>query len=418
MTMFQHTMKQTLTLFLLWLACCATTCRASGLPLGGSQATVFRKTCPLLSALEDDPALKAFCQAEPLLGQLAQDKRKRLDEASSASAVIEAMTLSDDDAQRIAKGLTSLYSRHRHALDSLMDQAIDPSGAYADIAERGAARLVAMARRDLDGLNHTVEVYVKGCPPMYPRIDSISFDVSQADYATTVVPAYRENVLALADEENLFFSIPLYAALAALDTNDRLQAADFEPLALGVNRKAMEAMATTDWTRYPYSVVLVLGEGPEQRDEPLSKGGRLRCAYAAHLFRLGEAPFVVVSGGRCHPWHTPYCEAEQMKRYLVDVQGLPEQAVIMEPHARHTTTNIRNTVRLLYRTGAPTQKPFLVTSSKQHIDYVDNKAFAGRCKREMGCVPYQSPRRVDSRSIEMVPHPSAMLVNGKEPMDP
>ncbi len=34
-----------------------------------------------------------------------------------------------------------------------------------------------------------------------------------------------------------------------------------------------------------------------------------------------------------------------MNRYLIEVYGISESAILLEPHARHTTTNLRNGMR-------------------------------------------------------------------------
>ena len=70
---------------------------------------------------------------------------------------------------------------------------------------------------------------------------------------------------------------------------------------------------------YPIQPVLVLGAGPEEPNVSISPEGKLRSAYAAMMYRQHQAPFIIVSGGRVHPYHTPYNEAFEMKKYLMDV---------------------------------------------------------------------------------------------------
>jgi uncharacterized SAM-binding protein YcdF (DUF218 family) len=40
-----------------------------------------------------------------------------------------------------------------------------------------------------------------------------------------------------------------------------------------------------------------------------------------------------------------------MKHDLIARLGIPAAAILVDPHARHTTTNMRNAARLLYRYG-------------------------------------------------------------------
>src|SRR5690606_31631357 len=136
--------------------------------------------------------------------------------------------------------------------------------------------------------------------------------------------------------------LPLLSGLRFLEINERWDAAQLEPMSEGVNAAAIERIKTTNWANYPYASLLVLGAGPSQYHQPISPGGILRCRMAARVYKSGLAPFIIVSGGRVHPYKTPYIEAVEMKKYLIDVHGIPADAIIVEPHARHTTTNMRN----------------------------------------------------------------------------
>jgi hypothetical protein len=64
-----------------------------------------------------------------------------------------------------------------------------------------------------------------------------------------------------------------------------------------------------------------------------------------------------------------------MKRSLIRDFGIAEDAIIIDPHARHTTTNIRNAARLIFRYGIPADRPALITTQQYHLDSVDSIAF-------------------------------------------
>lgn len=63
-------------------------------------------------------------------------------------------------------------------------------------------------------------------------------------------------------------------------------------------------------------------------------------------------------GGHVHSFHTPVCEAVEIKKYLVEHLGVPNAAVSIESHTRHTTTNLHNTARLLEINKFQTPTPY------------------------------------------------------------
>src|SRR5690606_3828858 len=156
--------------------------------------------------------------------------------------------------------------------------------------------------------------------------------------------------------------------------------------------------------------------GPSQYHQPISPGGILRCRMAARVYKSGLAPFIIVSGGRVHPYKTPYIEAVEMKKYLIDVHGIPADAIIVEPHARHTTTNMRNAARLLLQYGFPTDKLSIVGSSINHINTVEK--MDARCIKELGYLPYSLGKRISDVLLEFSPSKEALRIDWNEPLDP
>lgn len=77
---------------------------------------------------------------------------------------------------------------------------------------------------------------------------------------------------------------------------------------------------------------------------PLAAGS---CAAAAHDVREGIAPLVIVSGGAVHG---PANEAVLMREELLRL-GVTAERILVEPCARHTTTNLRNAGRLMLAHG-------------------------------------------------------------------
>lgn len=131
-----------------------------------------------------------------------------------------------------------------------------------------------------------------------------------------------------------------------------------------------------------------------------------------------NAPFIIVSGGNVHPARTPFNEAVEMKAVLIREFGLSEAEVLIDPHARHTTTNVRNAVRILFRSGAPMDRPFLVVSDERQIAGIAADAFDTRNRTETGIIPYDLKRLVSRFEVEIQPSLDALQINPTDPLDP
>lgn len=82
-----------------------------------------------------------------------------------------------------------------------------------------------------------------------------------------------------------------------------------------------------------------------------------RLVHAVALFKAGKAPWIVVSGGGRQNART---EAEIM-RDLLEVMGVPRQAILLEDQSRDTYQNAVNTAELLHQLHI--RKILLVTSA-------------------------------------------------------
>lgn len=268
--------------------------------------------------------------------------------------------------------------------------------------------------RELRGVNAILEVYGAGAPARYPQIDG--------PYGAADSPRLREDALtalrmsAIADT-HAAVDPSISLAIALLDVNDRLDAIAFEPINAGLNRDAFAAASTVDWQRYPYTAIIVLGAGPED-GLPLSAAGKLRIKAAAAAYRSGLAPLVIVSGGAVHPRGTKQVEAVQMRQALIQRFGLPAAAVLIEPYARHTTTNLRNAARLLFALDAPSERSALVVSSPEHLDYVAGNDFAERNRRELGYLPGTVGPRRSPFELAYRPATASRMVDPIDPLDP
>ena len=265
------------------------------------------------------------------------------------------------------------------------------------------------------GVNRILDTYIKGNKPRYPAIDAISFPDNDAGYRERV----RQQLAELVKQHNskdLFFKLPLRLALWALAINGRDEAARYEPLDQGMNKSAVESIPGIQWASFPYSLILVPGQGPEREGVAIDPLGITRCRLAAERYQKGLAPFIVVSGGHVHPNKTPYSEAVEMKKYMVQELHIPEKAILIEPHARHTTTNLRNTARMVYRFNIPdTMKILTVTDSIQngYINMMDK-----RFVEELGYIPYRDLKKLNAEESEFYPVKNALQANPLDPLDP
>jgi hypothetical protein len=113
---------------------------------------------------------------------------------------------------------------------------------------------------------------------------------------------------------------------------------------------------------------------------------RLERALAA--VDAGLAPSLIVSGGAVH---SPDNEALLMREWLVE-RGLDPARIVVEPCARHTTTNLRNSGRILLGLGHT--EALVVTSDCDGPWRVREQAFSlgrpwlsgfhARCLLELG----------------------------------
>jgi hypothetical protein len=276
--------------------------------------------------------------------------------------------------------------------------------------------IAEQARRELLGVNVILGTYGLGKVPFYPAIDG----------AGTISPRERASWLMAA---NSLSQLPRTAslqsfdrafdfALALLDNSTRTDAIGFYPLASGGNAPGFAEARKTRWSHYRYSALVIPGAGPEMEGMPLSPGGKLRLRLAAEQFARGDAAFIIVSGGRAHPFGTPFVEAHEMRQTLIERYGIPANRIIMDGHARHTTTNMRNIARLLIEMGAPQEKPVLVVSAAEQVANIASDAFAARNEHELGYAPGKAGKRLSPTALEWTISAASLRIDPRDPLDP
>lgn len=367
---------------------------------------------------QDSALLKRIILTDPQLNNLLKQRYTRYEESvdcEDLQCFLSAFKWTNEEIERLTLRFVQLLEKEKQ-LEHLVREKLLPSHTYGVSTNVSAQDYLEKAlRQDLKAMNYVIDVYAGGSRPNYPKIDSISFNIHDPRYLS-LLKEIRQDVLTDVSNSEEAFNQTLWTAVRLLEINERWDAAQLEPLISQENKSAYEAVVQTDFGRYPYSLLLTLGAGPEVYGQPISPGGMLRSRMAARSYFDGLAPFIVVSGGRVHPYKTTYIEAIEMKRYLMDVLHVPEKAILIDPHARHTTTNLRNTARIMLKYGFPKNKSAIVNSSVAHIDAVEK--MGERCMRELGYVPYELGKRISQVIIEFKPRLESLTIDPDEPLDP
>lgn len=371
----------------------------------------------LLSLFQRNTGVRKLLSRNKAMKQLADDKVLALKKAaacSDASCFDQLMRLSDSDIEAVATELRSLANQTAFKLLARRD--LRPSGVFIKYSRASDQEMLAAAWKDAaNGMNRILNVYGLGKDPRYKEIDRVSYDVSTEAYRSLVKARLAEIRLS---KEPLFFEPTLNFALKLLEINRRDEAGRYEPLEQGENRAAIQNLKNIKWSDYPYSLILVLGSGGADLTTPISPIGAKRTDAAAQLFLQHKAPLIIVSGGHVHPMQTPYCEAIEMKKYLMVKYKVPETSILIEPHARHTTTNFRNAARLAFRYGIPQNLNALVTSSEDHITSCLKEEFRTRCINELGYFPIEFIKRISPVEAEFKPSIASLFVDANDPLDP
>lgn len=386
-----------------------------------SNSAVQDKDFYFLTLLEQLPAVRNLISSDQLFQQHLLKLKSALQKApdnfvdNCTKCNVSPFLWTKEQNDAVGNEFSSLFKKDKDALQ-IISKNMRASGYFVRYHSSNDLELVKKAWEDAaKGMNYIMSAYTTNKEMRYPSIDSTSFAVNGEHYkmlikATLIMLRHHS------DSMNLFFQPALQLSLSLLFVNYRDEAARFEPLD-STNAKAYQRIPHIAWKNYPYSLILVPGGGPEN-DKSISIMGQYRCMLGAEQFKKGMAPFIVVSGGFVHPFQTPYCEAFEMKQYLIDKLGIPESAIIMEPHARHTTTNVRNTNRILYRNFIPGDKQILCTTTPDQIGYMVSAQFNEICIGVMNYVPCRDIKQVDEFNLTFYPVDESLQMEASDPLDP
>ena len=363
---------------------------------GGTWRFVQDKNWYLLTVLQQVPVVRQALAASPVLAGLAQKREVALRQAAAKCATDPAcltaqVAWTPDEITATAAEVATVL-----APTQVVGKHLRPSGRFALLAKLDDVALLTKA---------TTEALT--------RLQSVfaSFGAGQQTLAADLAAIAQDHPQSMA-----FFEPLLWAALAGLQHDGRDQAGRYEPLAAGENQAALARLKTIDWAAWRFSLVLSPGWGPDDLQTPLSANGKDHCDIAAARFKAGLAPFILLSGGHVHPDKTPYAEALEMKKYLMQQHAIPENALIVEPHARHTTTNMRNAARLMLAYGIPPDKPALIATDVAQAFYILH--LDTRCKEELGYVPYRTVQSLSAEDDCFLPAAESLAADARDERDP
>jgi DUF218 domain len=376
----------------------------------------------LLTALAVDAGSRATAAADPVLADLGRRSAEALSTAhasctSDTGCSLVAMMYSEADILMVGDRLSTLAAPGG-PLNELVRRDLRFSGRFErhagldDAAFAKAAWLETAA-----GVNRLYRIYGLGEAPRYPAIDAISYKPDSRDFQS-LLKAVLETQLDGARPQDPFFANWLRVGLDLLAINQRDEAGRYEPMDQGVNAAAFARARLMKWREWPYAAILVPGAGTLDGERGLSAAGGLRTRLAARRYAEGLAPFLIVSGGHVHPNKTPYAEAIEMKRELMDRYGVPESAILVDPHARHTTTNLRNGERLVHALGAPDTREIVVTTSRDQSLYIESPVFLRRNADELGYQPLTVVKRLTPHDLVMAQNLLSLHADPRDPLDP
>lgn len=388
-----------------------------------TQQIVKEKNFYLLAAIEKDPKISNLISQNAVLKNFTKNTISKVSSSYQTKTkelptLVKAYEIDDETIQAVSNEFKTLVKNEKIFSD-FIHKTIRTSGYYANFEKLSDEDFIAESwKLCAKGLNHSLRVYGLGEKPNFPHIDSISYDKKSIDLVLNV--RYWSETLSKSStwEENVFFKPALDFSLALLYLNHRDEAARYEPMEDLENKKVFEYIKKIKFSNYPYTSILVLGAGAKNYRDPITASGKLRLLFAVQEFKAGKAPLIIVSGGHVHPFRTEYAEAIEMKKELMKVYQIPEKCIIVDPHARHTTTNFRNAVRLIFKYHIPASQKSLAVSSEFHIDNVVNEKFTARFNKEFGYVPIELGKRISETAVEFLPLIVSMHQNPLEPLDP
>jgi uncharacterized SAM-binding protein YcdF (DUF218 family) len=141
----------------------------------------------------------------------------------------------------------------------------------------------------------------------------------------------------------------------------------------GNTRVSNQLLKSLEWQNLPVGelpqaeAIVILGGATRSASPPRSlpdmsdRGDRL--LYGVKLYKDGKAPLIILSGGRIQWFGGGASEAQDMAQIL-ELMGISQEAIVLEPNSLNTYENAINTQKILQNKGI---KRFLLVTSAFHM---------------------------------------------------
>ncbi len=198
--------------------------------------------------------------------------------------------------------------------------------------------------------------------------------------------------------------------------NDAGQAIDVAALNAGASALLRSLTPAEREVEFPVIVVPGFASAKQDPAQRLHERSKKRARWAARALRKKGAHVILCSGSNVHPENTPFNEALELRRYLINKLGVPPWRVAIDPYARHTTTNVRNAGRFLL--AHDLKRALIITTAGQsfYLSAPRISTFHKRCRETLGYEVGELDGRSPRTTLYM---PSRRVISrGPDPLDP
>ena len=256
----------------------------------------------LFTAIQNSPQLISYLENHEELNNIYKNKKKNISaslnpEKMEAKSLIDAYKFSDNEIKNIAS-ILSKEATSNDALNLLITKNLRPSGKYENFKSLKNPEYISAAwELCAKAINQSLSVYGLGEKGRYHSIDSVSYNIKEKDYKGALFMWSDMLTHKKEAQTQLFFQPALDYTLALLYMNHRDESARYEPLITGENEKTIAAITQINFDDFPYSNILILGNGPENNKDVLTAIGKLNLQLGVIEYQKKNAPIIIVSGG-------------------------------------------------------------------------------------------------------------------------